>query len=390
VFIRNDTTWTQQQKLYPSDPTPWARFGWSVSLYGDTALIGAPEDNYNGFAPGSVYVFIRNGATWTQQTKLLALDGAVWDYFGGSVSLKGDTALIGAQCDDGCKGSAYVFTRTRTTWTQQAKLLASDGADNDDFGVSVSLDGDTGLIGASNDDQKGSAYVFTRIGTTWSQQAKLIASDGAHQEYFGNDVSLDGNTALIGAEGSGSAYVFIRNGTTWTQQQKLLPWDGDGGFGISVSLDKGTAFIGAISCDQGRGSVYVFKKESENQKPPIPPIITGPAKGIITVYTAYNFTTIDPENDMVYYFIDWGDYTNSGWIGLYPSGDEIKQSHTWSKKGTYTIKAKAKDIYENESDWGTLTITMPCSYNMPFVSFWERLFERFPHAFPILRYLMEY
>jgi len=122
--------------------------------------------------------------------------------------------------------------------------------------------------------------------------------------------------------------------------------------------------------------------------PPNPPTITGPAKAKIRVATDYNFTTIDPENDTIYYFIDWGDQTNSNWIGPYPSGAIINQSHTWSKRGTYTIKAKAKNINGNESAWATLDVAMPFSYNIPFPSFWQRFFERFPHAFPILRHLL--
>jgi len=125
-------------------------------------------------------------------------------------------------------------------------------------------------------------------------------------------------------------------------------------------------------------------------QPPEKPTIEGPAKGKIKVPTEYNFTTTDPDGDNVSYYIDWGDDTNSGWIGPYSSGEKITQTHTWSKKGTYTIKAKAKDSHGNESGWGTLSITMPFSYNIPFQHFWERFFERFPHAFPILRHLMGY
>jgi hypothetical protein len=123
---------------------------------------------------------------------------------------------------------------------------------------------------------------------------------------------------------------------------------------------------------------------------PSPPTITGSDKGHVRVATEYNFTSLDPENNSVYYFIDWGDGTNSSWIGPYLSGEIVTQSHTWSKRGAYSIQAKAKDIYGNESDWATLDVTMPFSYNIPFPSFWQRFFERFPHAFPILRYLMRY
>jgi len=129
--------------------------------------------------------------------------------------------------------------------------------------------------------------------------------------------------------------------------------------------------------------------EAENQQPAAP-TISGPAKGKIKVDTMYNFTTTDPDGDEVSYYIEWGDGTNSNWIGPYLSGDVVTKSHTWSKKGTYIIKAKAIDIHGNESDWGQLSVTMPYSYNVPFLSFWEKLFEQFPNAFPLLRHLMGY
>jgi hypothetical protein len=289
---------------------------------------------------------------WTEIQKLLAPDGEAWDWFGDSVSLSGDTAIIGALWDDNYTGSAYVFTRTGTTWTQQQKLLASDGMTGDYFGVSVSISGDTALIGAYDDDNEngadsGSAYVFTHTGTTWTQQQKLLASDGEAGDNFGMDVSLDGDTALIGAYGDDTA----------------------------VGMNA--------------GSVYVFTKGDGNQ-PPNKPTITGPVTGKIKVAIDYNFTTTDPDDDNVSYYIDWGDDTNSGWTGSYPSGEVVIKSHTWTKKGDYTIKTKAKDVYGNESDWGQLSVTMPYSYNLPFMQFWMKLLERFPHAFPIFRHLLGY
>jgi len=456
VFTRATGTWTQQAKLLASDGVTGDDFGRSVSLSGDTALIGAYYDDDNGEHSGSAYVFTRTGTTWTQQAKLLASDGAADDWFGESVALDGDTALIGAYGDDnngpgygsayvftrtgttwtqqaklflssdvggfGCSvsldgdtaligviseienetiySSAYVFTRTGTTWTQQAKLLASDGAALDLFGWSVSLSGDTALIGAENDNDNGfwsgSAYVFARTGTTWTQQQKLLASDGAFGDSFGVSVSLSGGTALIGAlydsdkgDSAGSAYVFTRTGTTWTQQQKLLASDGApaNNFGCSVSLDGDTALIGARYGAHNDGSAYVFTKEGGNQPPPT---ITGPAEGKVGVATDYNFKAIDPDGDEVFYFIDWGDTTNSGWIGPYASGEQITRSHTWSTKGAYTVKAKAMDIHGNESDWAQLQVKMPVSINMPFHQLIEKLFQRFPHAFPILRHLLGY
>jgi len=277
VFVRNGTTWTQQAKLLASDGIYLDYFGCSVSLSGDTALVGARGHDDNGNGSGSGYLFVRSGASWTQETKLLAGDGAAGDGFGTSVSLSGDTALVGAGGDDDNgtnSGSAYVFARSGTSWTQEAKLLPSDGAASDDFGDSVSLSGDMALVGAHDDDDNGSnsgsAYVFARSGTSWTQEAKLVAGDGATEDYFGVSVSLAGDTALVGARwdddngsASGSAYVFVRNGTIWTQEAKLLASDGaaDDYFGVSVFLSGDMALVGARGDDDNgtdSGSAYVF------------------------------------------------------------------------------------------------------------------------------------
>jgi len=261
VFIRNGTTWIQQAKLLASDGAAGDAFGYAVSLDGDTALIGAYQDDDNGADSGSVYIFARAHNVWTQQQKLLNSGGTAEDHFGYSVALSGRTALIGAPDDDG-KGSAYVFTHPSSTWKEEAKLIASDGSAKDYFGVSVSLDGDTALVGAYGDgSNKGSAYVYTRDDINWPEQAKLLASDGAVEDYFGKAVSLTGNVALIGAPGdddngvdSGSAYVFTLTGTDWTQRQKLLASGSSGSFGSSLSQDGDYALIGAPSSE----SAYIF------------------------------------------------------------------------------------------------------------------------------------
>ncbi|HUS99979.1 MAG TPA: FG-GAP repeat protein [Candidatus Thermoplasmatota archaeon] len=270
--------WNETQKLLASDGAAEDVFGSSVSLDGDTLLIGASYDDDKGSNSGSAYVFIRNGTTWIQQAKLLASDGAAGDAFGYSVSLSGDTALIGAVADNDNMGSVYVFIRTHTIWTQEQKLLASDGVAEDNFGF-VSLVGDTALIGAPMDDDNGkdsgSAYVFTRTGT-WKEEAKLLASDGEAYDYFGGSVCLDGGTVLIGAYqdddsgvDSGAAYVFTRNDDLWVQQAKLLPANGAAmdHFGWSVSLFGSTALIGApLDDDNGpdSGSAYVFARQDTN------------------------------------------------------------------------------------------------------------------------------
>ena len=193
-----------------------------MSIFSDYALIGAYGDGDNGSYSGSAYVFHRSGSTWSQQAKLIASDGAAFDWFGHSVSISGDYALVGAPDDDdngSNSGSAYVFQRSGSTWTQQAKLIASDGAADDRFGFSVSISGDYALVGAygdgDNGSASGSAYVFQRSDSTWTQQVKLKASDGAADDVFGYSVSISGDCALVGAYGdddngteSGSIYFF--------------------------------------------------------------------------------------------------------------------------------------------------------------------------------------
>jgi len=126
--------------------------------------------------------------------------------------------------------------------------------------------------------------------------------------------------------------------------------------------------------------------EGENQAPN-PPTITGSPKGKIGTAISYHFTAIDPEGSNVRYFIDWGDKTQDYWLGPYPSGETVDVSHTWSERGTYTIRAIARDFLGNESDWGTLEVTMPrtITFNLPFLKF----LERFPNAFPVLRHLLK-
>ncbi|MCP4696630.1 MAG: hypothetical protein GY862_07250, partial [Gammaproteobacteria bacterium] len=275
MFTRSGTVWSQQQKLTADDTAEDDLFGWSVALSDDTALIGAYRADAGGSNTGSAYVFTRSGTVWSQQAKLTAGDAAAGDLFGYSVALSGDTALIGAYMDDS-SGSAYVFIYSGTAWSQQAKLTASDAAWGDNFGRSVALNGNTALVGANRDDDggsdSGSAYVFTRNSTVWSQQAKLTASDAAADDHFGYSVALNDDAALIGAywdddsgDGSGSAYVFTHNGTAWSQQTKLTASDAmeDDQFGWSVALFGDVALIGAYLDDDGgydSGSAYVFTR----------------------------------------------------------------------------------------------------------------------------------
>jgi hypothetical protein len=280
VFTRTSDVWTEQAKLLPSDGADGDSFGNAVALDGDTAVIGAAFDTDNGEDSGSAYVFTRIGGGWTEQAKLLPADGVASDHFGRAVALDGDTAVIGTFENSSLDpGSAYVFTRIGGVWTEQAKLLPSDGDVQDFFGAAVAVDGDTALIGAFHHDgngfEAGATYVFTRAGGVWTEQAKLMPADGAEYDRFGNAVALEGDTALIGAiedsdnsSGSGSAYVFTRTGGVWTERAKLLPADGDSEdyFGCDVALDGDAAVIGAyLDEDNGyhSGSAYVFARTDD-------------------------------------------------------------------------------------------------------------------------------
>ncbi len=283
VFVRSGSVWTQQQKLLASDGATNDRFGTSLSLSGDTAVISAPLDDDGASASGSAYVFVRSGAVWTQQQKLLASDGNADDQFGTSVSVSGDTAIVGAAWDDDAgleSGSAYAFTRSGSVWTEQQKLAPLDGAADDLFGSTVAVSGDTVVIGAPSDDDNGtdagSAYVFTRTGGVWIEQQELFSLDAGPSQSLGNSVSIDGDAVLIGAwsdayygSQSGAAYVFVRSGSIWTEQDKVLAFDGEAGdrFGWSVGLSGDTALIGARGDDDRGpegGAAYAFLLLFEN------------------------------------------------------------------------------------------------------------------------------
>ena len=357
VFVRTGTTWTQQQKLTASDGGADDWFGYSVSLSDDTAAIGAHGDN--GYT-GAVYVFTRSGTAWSEQQKLLASDGGSLDSFGYSVSVDGDTALIGAHWDNDYQGSAYVFVRAGTTWTEQQKLISSDGVSWDYFGWSVSLSGESALIGAMFDDDNGtdsgSAYIYTRSGTTWVEEGKIIAFDGAGNDQFGGSVILDGDTAVVGAwadddsgSDSGSAYVFIRTGTTWTQEDKLTASDGemDYQFGSSVALEGNRALIGCPGYENFIGAVYEYTKESINE-PPVALFSWSPQDPLVNQSILFDASaSYDSDGAITTYEWDWD---NDGMF------DEISASatttHSWAEPGSYPVTIC---VIDDEDATGMLT-----------------------------------
>ncbi len=338
VFVRSGATWSQQAYLKASNANAGDRFGNSVAIAGDTIVVGAFNEDSNATGvngnqdsnraedSGAAYVFVRSGTTWSQQAYLKASNTEAIDWFGNSVAIAGDTIVVGAMSED-CfclvngsqgnnwaenAGAAYVFVRSGTTWSQQAYLKASNVDDNDWFGQSVAIDGDTIVVGASREDSNatvvngsqgnnsftdaGAAYVFVRSGTTWSQQAYLKASNTEPGDHFGGSVAVAGDTVVVGATSedssatgvngnesvngapsSGAVYVFARSGTAWSRQAYLKASNtgADDFFGCSLAITGDTLVVAAryeasnatgVNGDQSNnaaadaGAAYVFAR----------------------------------------------------------------------------------------------------------------------------------
>ncbi len=282
IYHRSSTIWTEEAILTASDAASGDFFGKSVFIDDDYAIVGASyKDVGSNSDQGKAYIFHRSGTTWSEQADLTASDGESSARFGCSVAMDGDYAIIGSMFKDvgsnAAQGEAYIFHRNGTTWDEQAILTSSDGAGVDLFGISTSINGDYAIVGAyakdvgSNSDQ-GKAYIYYRSGTTWSEQTGLTASDGVDGDYFGISVSINGNYAIVGAyqaDGGGNskqgkAYIFYRSGTTWNEQAGLTGSDGDTDdyFGNAAAISGDYAIVGAYKKDVGsnseQGQVYFF------------------------------------------------------------------------------------------------------------------------------------
>ena len=283
-FDPQTSLWVEEQKLIGSGADFLDKFGTSVAIWGDVAMVGSWLDDDPDPDTGSVYVFQYDldSGTWNEVQKLIPLDWELSGRFGRSVSLQGDTAVIGSPTNHEVGfqgGAAYVYRFDPDgsgQWVQEQKLVASDGDDNDIFGWSVSLDGDVALIGAYADEVgplfgAGSAYVFRFNGSQWVQEQKLTASDPASENWFGWSVSLKGDLAVIGApldddyaNASGSSYVFTFDGKQWNETAKLRYEQVQDvhTFGISVATDGEHVIVGAnfTTVDEQAlaGAAYVY------------------------------------------------------------------------------------------------------------------------------------
>lgn len=273
VFTGSGTTWTHRAKIVASDRSVNDAFGISVAISGNSIVVGASGDN----GIGAAYTFIGGGATWNEEEKFVG--GALSDNYGVCVDIDQDTVVVGAPLEDSLfsdSGAVHVWTRENSDWSFEAKLLADDPANSDLFGESVAVVGDTVLSGAKydddNDNVSGSVYAFSRTGTTWTQDAKILPTDGSAQDQFGSAVAFDGATAIIGAHGTdpaglgdytGSAYVFSKSGSAWTELTRLESSAPDDGarFGCAVAIDGDSAVVGAYQASPltlGEGEAYLF------------------------------------------------------------------------------------------------------------------------------------
>lgn len=301
VLHHNGSGWDPGATLAAPEPQPDASFGNSAGLDGDFAIVGAHlEDGVDGDLPidaGAAYVFHFDGSSWDAGTRLAASDAEAGDRFGESVALSGEYAIVGAIDADGVgaqsadAGAAYVFHFDKSGWDQGTRLGVLDLGEGDGFGVNVALSGEYAIVGASRDDgagdlleDAGAAYVFHRtVATTWDSGVKIAAPEPQAGARFGNAVAISGEYAIVGAplenigdgpDAAGAAYVFLRTGeNSWGPGTKLVAPDAgaDDRFGVAVAISGEYAVVGAWREDGGdgdpsndAGAAYVFRRVGEN------------------------------------------------------------------------------------------------------------------------------
>ncbi len=274
----------ESDKLVALDGVGGDDFGASVAVDGAIAVVGAPEDDDAGSSSGSAYVFRFDGTDWSQEQKLTAGDAAGGDDFGFAVAISGDTIVVGSPRDDTVAGNragsayVYVFDVGLQLWIEKQHLFASDAGADDRFGSSIAIDGETLLVGATQEDQAapnaGAGYVFARTGGVWLHQDKLVPTSSGTNPQMGRSASLDGDVAVLGAWQDapaamfsvGAAHVFRRSGTTWSEEQKLTASDAADfrWFGQSVSVSGTVIAVGAYGdrgndlSESGGAYFYIF------------------------------------------------------------------------------------------------------------------------------------
>ncbi|MFN0244176.1 MAG: FG-GAP repeat protein, partial [Planctomycetota bacterium] len=294
VFVRSAGTWSEQANLIASDPESLSSFGHSVAIDGDTIAVAAHLKDEPGIVnAGAVYVFVRSGSTWTQQAKLLASDFTQQVGFGDPLALSGDTLAVGSPLAPGpiAAGAVYVFVRSGTTWTQEAKLTSNVGR----LAESVAIRGDTIVAGAPTHTitsfSEGVARVFRRSGTSWSEEAQLQAPDPQSNDLFGQSCAVWGDWLMVAAprQGNtgGAVYTFERVGATWTWRQKLVSpipeWHTTAYFGGALALRGNRVMIGAHIADIAPlgsvGRAHLYERSGSNWRPVASMTVTDPRSG---------------------------------------------------------------------------------------------------------------
>jgi hypothetical protein len=302
VFVRNGEVWSQQAQLTAKDAAPADIFGFSVAIQKDTVVIGAPEESSVASQSGAAYIFTRSGTSWMQTGKVKAKTPVEASLFGCAVALDKDTLVVGAQHDPTVAphgGSASVFVRQGSTWTEQQHLSATKPSAQGSFGYSVALRGDTIAVGSPRADivasPSGEVYVFDRVGQAWTLSATLAATVPRESDFFGSRVALSDSALLIGANGdasgargvggdptrtdgvnSGAAYLYARQGKMWIPSAYIKSANSDPGddFGYYVALSDQMVVISALYEDSGAngsdgdpadnsastsGAIYVYR-----------------------------------------------------------------------------------------------------------------------------------
>jgi FG-GAP repeat protein/type IX secretion system substrate protein/HYDIN/CFA65/VesB family protein/GLUG motif-containing protein len=308
IFRFDGSEWVQMQKLVAPTRAADDLYGYSVDICGDYAIIGSHQEDVGGvISTGAAYIYHFDGTSWTMQDKLLAIDREIGDHLGYSVALTEDKAVVGAVYEDdnvygtdsiATAGSAYVFSRSGSTWTQQAKLVPDHRAEDNRFGFHVAISGSYILVSSPYEDMDadsldyevsaGAAYVFYNDGGNWTQQQKLVASDRNLGDYFGYRADIDGSTIVVGAymedhdadglnykEKAGSVYIFDRSGSVWSETQKIVAserWVSDF-FGHDVAIEDDMLIVGTRGEDhdtlatnyiENAGAAYIFRNVGGN------------------------------------------------------------------------------------------------------------------------------
>ena len=300
VFTSNSQNWTEDVKLESLDQQIDDNHAISVAISGDYIISGAWHEDHNGTGgdpmnnAGAAYIYHYDSTTeeWTQEAKLLAADREIGDWFGISVDISGTYAVIGAVEENAARGAAYVFERNSSgIWVQVAKLEATLRQSSDRYGNSVSISGNTLVVGAYHEDEDenetntlqnaGSAYIYSRINGVWTLTEKIVASDRDPNDYFGHSVAIHEDKLIVGAyhrdtptlSEYGGAYAFEHNGSEWVEtriMEGIDPFFGDR-FGWSVDVYENYYIVGAPHHDYNTtggdpkndaGAAYIFDSDN--------------------------------------------------------------------------------------------------------------------------------